>query len=189
MSLVMVNLNHFIKIYENALDPNVCETLISIFDNDQIEKERFDDNGCPNFTRFNLTRNKNLSSKINKLHDYIVGKTFKYKKLYYNCIDPRVFPEKNSYEQFHIKKYEIGGNDRFETHVDVTDSTSCFRFLSFLWYLNDVEIGGETVFTELKIKPKKGNLLIFPPLWMFPHKGNPPVSGPKYIMSTYLHYS
>ena len=51
-----------------------------------------------------------------------------------------------------------------------------------------VDNGGETVFSDLKIVPKKGNLLVFPPLWMFPHRGNPPISGPKYIMSGYLEY-
>ena len=54
--------------------------------------------------------------------------------------------------------------------------------------LNDVETGGNTVFKDFMIQPKKGSLLVFPPLWMFPHKGEPPISGPKYIMSTYLHY-
>lgn len=189
VNLVMVDLKHFIKIYENALEPNICDTLISIFDKNKNMHERFDQHGYPNFTQFNLTRNKDISSEINKVHNYIVKKTIIYKNIYYNYVDHRVFPEKNSYEQFRIKKYEVGGNDRFDTHVDVTDSNSCFRFLSFLWYLNTVDNGGETVFSDLKISPKKGNLLIFPPLWMFPHRGNPPVSGPKYIMSGYLEYN
>jgi len=184
----MVNLNHFIKIYENALEPSVCDSLISIFDNNVSMHERFDQNGYPNFTQFNLTRNKNISEEINRIHNHIIKKTIIYKKTYYNYVDYRVFPEENSYEQFRIKKYEVGGKDRFDTHVDVTSKDSCLRFLSFLWYLNDVDNGGETVFSDLKIVPKKGNLLVFPPLWMFPHRGNPPISGPKYIMSGYLEY-
>jgi len=44
-------------------------------------------------------------------------------------------------------------------------------------------------FSDLIIKPKKGTLIIFPPLWMFPHKGNPPISESKYLLSTYLHYT
>jgi len=49
-------------------------------------------------------------------------------------------------------------------------------------------VGGETRFVDVMIKPKKGNLLVFPPLWMFPHAGLIPISSPKYIISTYLHY-
>jgi hypothetical protein len=184
----MVELNNFIKLYENALESDICKSLIAIFDENQKQQERFDCQGCPNFTQFNLTENKNLSEEINKIHNYLVGKTIKYKKIYYDQIDSRVFPEKNSYEEFRIKKYEVGGNDRFDTHVDVTNSDNCLRFLSFLWYLNDVNHGGETVFTGLKIKPKRGNLLIFPPLWLFPHRGNSPISEAKYVMSGYLQY-
>jgi hypothetical protein len=76
----------------------------------------------------------------------------------------------------------------FDTHVDVQDYASARRYLAFLWYLNDVEDGGKTVFTGLTIAPKRGTLIVFPPLWMFPHKGEPPISGPKYILSGYLHY-
>ena len=57
-----------------------------------------------------------------------------------------------------------------------------------MWYLNDVNEGGKTVFKDIEIQPKQGTLIVFPPLWMYPHKGEPPTSGSKYIMSTYLHY-
>ena len=63
--------------------------------------------------------------------------------------------------------------------------------ISYLFYLNDVEEGGETIFGingEWRIQPKAGNLLMFPPLWTHPHQGKKPISGPKYIMTTYLNY-
>ena len=98
------------------------------------------------------------------------------------------FPEQNNFEQFRIKRYNTDGNDAFDTHVDVSDYASARRFLSFMWYLNDVNEGGETIFDDLTIKPKTGTMIIFPPLWMYPHKGVAPISNTKYIMSTYLHY-
>jgi hypothetical protein len=93
-----------------------------------------------------------------------------------------------AYEEFRIKKYNNDGQDAFDVHVDVMDHASAKRFLSFFWYLNDVEEGGETVFWNYKIQPKAGTLVVFPPMWMFPHAGNEPTSGPKYLLSTYLHY-
>ena len=39
-------------------------------------------------------------------------------------------------------------NWHFKEHVDVDDVRSCVRFLTSLWFLNDIEYGGETVFTE-----------------------------------------
>ena len=39
---------------------------------------------------------------------------------------------------------------------------------------------------DLKVEPRAGRLLMFPPYWMYQHAGLPPVSGNKYILSTYL---
>ena len=187
-NLVMDELNDFIHIYENALEPNICDFLISLFDQTSDRHERIENSGKPNFTQFNLTENKEISSEVNQIHNHVIKNVFTYRDKYYEFVDTRVFPKDHAFEQFRIKKYNPGGEDRFDTHVDVLDYSSARRFLSFMWYLNDVETGGETVFKDLTIQPKKGTLLIFPPLWLFPHKGNPPISESKYIMSTYLHY-
>ena len=187
-NFLMDELNDFIHIYENALESDVCDFLVSLFEQTLDKHERFENEGKPNFTQFNLTENKEVSSEVNRIHNHAIKNVFTYRDKYYEFIDTRVFPKDHAFEQFRIKKYNPGGEDRFDTHVDVLDYASARRFLSFMWYLNDVETGGETVFKDLTIQPKKGTLLVFPPLWLFPHKGNAPISGPKYIMSTYLHY-
>ena len=185
---LMDEVNDFIHIYENALESDVCDFLILLFEQTEDKHERFENEGKPNFTQFNLTENKEISSEVNQVHNHIIKNVFTYRDKYYEFIDTRVFPKDHAFEQFRIKKYNPGGEDRFDTHVDVLDYSSARRFLSFMWYLNDVQSGGETVFKDMIIQPKKGTLLVFPPLWLFPHKGNAPISGPKYIMSTYLHY-
>lgn len=184
----MDELNDFIHIYENALESNICDFLISLFDQVPDKQERHDNDGKPNFTQFNFTENRDLTSEVEQVHNHVIKNVFTYRDKYYEFVDTRVFPKDHAFEQFRIKKYNPDGEDRFDTHVDVLDYPSARRFLSFMWYLNDVETGGETVFKDLIIKPKKGTLLVFPPLWMFPHKGNPPITDSKYIMSTYLHY-
>ena len=185
---VMVELNDFIHIHENALESDICEFLIALFDQTADKHERYDNEGKPNFTQFNLTEHRELTPEVNQVHNHIIKKIFEYRDKYYEFADRRVFPLEHTFEQFRIKKYNPGGEDRFDTHVDVVDYESARRFLSFMWYLNDVESGGETIFRDLSVQPKMGTLLVFPPLWMFPHKGNPTLSGPKYIMSAYLHY-
>lgn len=60
------------------------------------------------------------------------------------------------------------------------------RFLTFIWYLNDVEVGGETEFLNGKIKPEAGKLLLFPATWTYIHKGNMPVSNDKYIVTGWV---
>ena len=101
------------------------------------------------------------------------------------------FAPRNLYfEHFRIKRYISEDKDEFDTHVDVWNKKNEERYLSFMWYLNDVADGGATEFTELdfKVQPKKGALLMFPPIWMFPHKGHLLYSGKKYLLSSYLHY-
>ena len=52
-------------------------------------------------------------------------------------------------------------------------------------YLNDVEEGGETewLYQQLKIKPKKNTAVIWPGSFTHLHRGNPPISGTKYILT------
>ena len=118
-------------------------------------------------------------------------RSFEYRNKYYELFGKNLFPLSHAFEEFRIKRYNVGGKDRFDTHVDVTDYPSARRFLSFFWYLNDVEEGGETEFLnlDLKVTPKAGRLVMFPPMWMYPHKGHPPVSNNKYLLSTYLHFA
>lgn len=188
-SLVMVvELNDFIHVYDNVLESNICQFLIDFFEASSENHERLENNKKPNFTQFNLTENHKYSEDTEKVHNHLIAKVFEYKQKYYEFIDKRCFPEQHNFEQFRIKKYNNDGNDLFDTHVDVIDHESSRRFLSFFWYLNDVETGGETIFCDMTIQPKTGRMVVFPPLWTFPHKGNPPVSNVKYLLSTYLHY-
>ena len=63
------------------------------------------------------------------------------------------------------------------------------RLLAFILYLNDVEEGGETEFMTLNrlVKPETGKVLCFPCNFMFPHKGNIPLSNDKYIVTAFVY--
>lgn len=89
--------------------------------------------------------------------------------------------------QLILKRYRPGGEEMFQQHFDSVHEVAN-RYFVLLWYLNDVAEGGETVFPQLdvRIEARQGRLLTFPPYWMYQHAGLPPVSGDKYILSTYL---
>jgi prolyl 4-hydroxylase len=185
---MVIELNELIKVYDDVLDFQICQTLINLFENNNDRQERIENQRTPNFTQFNLTENCQISEEISNIHNYLIQIVFDYKKKYYDIVGNHCFPSNHNFEQFRIKKYKNDGTDVFDIHVDVKNYASARRFLSFFWYLNDVEDGGETVFNNLKIVPKTGRMIIFPPLWMFPHEGKEPISNTKYILSTYLHY-
>jgi len=64
------------------------------------------------------------------------------------------------------------------------------RILSFILYLNDVEEGGETEFLYLKrrVQAKKGRFLLWPAGFTHTHRGNPPLSGTKYILTGWVEF-
>ena len=71
----------------------------------------------------------------------------------------------------------------FENNGDVP-----YRKLVTMLYLNSVTEGGETEFLYQKrrIKPQQGRLVIFPAGFTHTHRGNPPLSGDKYILTSWV---
>ena len=62
------------------------------------------------------------------------------------------------------------------------------RIVTFIFYINDIDEGGETeLYKKIKIKPKAGKLLLFPACWTFPHSGNMPISDDKYIITGWFY--
>ena len=88
---------------------------------------------------------------------------------------------------YQIQKY-IKDDGYYIWHNDFTigSKKSC-RIVTFIFYLNHVEEGGETYFYNGKIKPETGKLLLFPATWTYNHKGNMPISNDKYIITGWFY--
>jgi uncharacterized protein YrzB (UPF0473 family) len=78
---------------------------------------------------------------------------------------------------------------KFETHTDCDcEDGTTYRVITFIWYLNDVDDGGETeFFGNHLIKPEQGKLCLFPSDWFVPHKGRMPISDNKYIVTGWIY--
>lgn len=178
-------LSDLVYVFDDALEKSVCDNLIKIFESES-NHENINQPGV-NFDQITLFNN-NGSANPKEYHDVLFALQ-KFKDIYFTKVGLDYFPKSYSYEEVRIKRYQNNGKQLFDTHVDVVDHQTSKRFLAFLFYLNDVNDGGETVFNFGHVKAKCGRLLMFPPLWMYPHKGSAPISGAKYIMSSYLHYN
>lgn len=93
---------------------------------------------------------------------------------------------------YQIQKYETFENDDengfYDWHHDFVVSSDGVRILTFIWYLNDVAVGGETEFIDgTKIVPKTGRILIFPASWDMRHRGCKPLSNEKYIVTGWIY--
>ena len=80
-------------------------------------------------------------------------------------------------EGYHVWHVEHGAGYRDEARAFV-----------YSIYLNDVEEGGETEFLHFskRVKPKKGRIVIWPAAFPYIHRGNPPLSGEKYILTSWM---
>ena len=81
----------------------------------------------------------------------------------------------------------------FQTSVEnddfvIDEKKKKYRVITFIWYLNNVEEGGETEFwKDYNIKPTTGKLVLFPASWTFPHRGKMPISDDKYIITGWIY--
>lgn len=91
------------------------------------------------------------------------------------------------WEALNFVKY--GPNQHFQEHTDHGFSYNCV--VSMVGYVNDDYEGGEISFRiqGVQIKPKAGDLFIFPSNFMYPHRAMPVHSGTKYSIVTMLDYS
>jgi hypothetical protein len=88
-----------------------------------------------------------------------------------------------------IQQYK-SNKGRYIYHNDFAVDTklSRYRVLTYIWYLNDVNEGGETIIWDNhKIKPTTGKLLLFPATWTYPHSGLMPISNDKYIITGWVY--
>ena len=186
-----MELNDLVKVYDNVLDHDTCKSWIEYFESSD-EKEKEYNDGYPNWHRLWVDYDypkEDMDEKLKQYTDiYFKDITKHFEHLTGYGYYPYTANVEYYVEQWKIKRYTPGLDERFDTHVDHINPSTSERFLSFIFYLNDVKEGGETAFEHRKIQPKEGRLIVFPPMWMFPHAGNSPISNTKYIMSTYLRY-
>lgn len=118
-------------------------------------------------------------------------------KIFWEVLYPtyvKKFSILSSYEKHKIYNLKIQKTEPTQGyhvwHAEDSSIDCCNRILAFILYLNDVEEGGETEFLFLKkrVKPQKGKFLMFPAGFTHTHRGNPPLSGTKYILTGWVEF-
>jgi len=97
--------------------------------------------------------------------------------------------ERHSNYSFKIQKTKIGGGYHL-WHNESSSRLYCNRLLTWSLYLNNVDEGGETEFLyqHIRVKPEQGTLVIWPAAFTHTHRGNPPLSNEKYIVTGWTEY-
>jgi hypothetical protein len=188
-------IKNFIGLYENTVSDEMCDEFIKHFEKlDQIgASHKRSMNFCkdisvqliepsPNSNSFDF----NVLNMENGLTTNLLPIIWKYYDEY-----TKDFLNFNNLKM-QIKVIKIQKTNLFEGyhawHAENASYTHRHRELVWSVYLNDVDEGGETEFLyqSVKFKPKKGSLLIWPASFTHVHRGNPPLSGPKYILTSWI---
>jgi len=178
-----------IEVYENAFEKSYCAKVI----------EKFEEYSSQRLTTQANSIYKNKDNRImfdwsthNGLHaiDWDICEHF-YKQLHNIYVNH--YQEKfnflkdlgpHSPKGMSVQK-TLPGEGYHAWHCEAADFSTSNRVVVYSLYLNDVEEGGETEFLSQhkRIKPKQGSLKIWPASISHPHRGNPPLSGEKYIIT------
>ena len=203
-------LNFYTRVYDNFMNDKMCDDYISAFeetmqnDAEEVKKTsictgpiRPDGHqicgncNCQRINPMGFDRFDDLNKTAMKSFIPIVERY----KIDTNLHSTQ-WPNNIMWEEFRMKRFLVGNGgentEQFRNHVDVTSHAGGKRMLILMVYLNDEFNGGETVFPHYgdSVKPKKGSIILFPPMWMYLHRGNPPLAPgyAKYFLMTYLNY-
>lgn len=94
-----------------------------------------------------------------------------------------------------IQKYVQGKGGYPHWHSEqfpqLSHNEALHRVVLYMYYLNDVEEGGATEFyyQQRKVQPKKGTMVIAPAGFTHSHRGNMPLSGDKYIATSWIMFN
>ena len=89
-----------------------------------------------------------------------------------------------------IQKTEVGEGYHL-WHCENDSPENDRRVLAFILYLNDVEQGAETEFLyyHKRVEAKQGRLVLWPAGFPHTHRGNPPLSNTKYILTGWVEFA
>lgn len=189
--------NNFIGIYDDVYSKEWCDNVIKYF-------HKMNDSGLTFTRKQQRSEDKRMQRDDTQLyvattvlfHENFDGS---FHREFYSNIWNKVYgPYADKYDILDqyarhdiispkIQKTEIGEGYHVWHSEDQSLNVSN-RILTFTVYLNDVEEGGETemLYYPIRIKPKTGRVAIFPATFTHTHRGNPPISNTKYIITGWM---
>ena len=175
-------LTHYIQIFPKMISSKMCNSVLEeVKDSDYTQHLFYYSTSDTNDTKsgkeeLDVTYS-NFKEKQNLMNLIYVALT-DYSKLH------KHFEGWESYSSLRLNKYEK--NKRMANHVDhikslFDGSARGIPILSIVGLLNDDYEGGEFImFNNKKLDLKQGDILIFPSVFLYPHRVEPIKKGARY---------
>ena len=190
-----VNINNFIGVYDNYITKEECNKAIQFYENqnnfnrtvNRLEAEKISTLQKNDQQYFAYKQDVNIWWET--LKSMVLNFDIAFKHYIKNIgADQDLFGVPFQYTSLKIQKtlpkegyhvWHIEHGPGYENEA---------RAFVYTIYLNDVEEGGETEFLHFskRVKPKTGRIVIWPAGFPYVHRGNPPLSGEKYILTSWM---
>lgn len=203
-------MDNLIKVYNNALNYDICQFIIDKFESSQDLVEGMSGGGVKksikSSTDLMIHDQYTKDEDWKYIYDYLMENLLSHLVEYLESNDFPVlsnnFSSKSSivrtahscfmsgndnYPHIQMQRY-IGGEGYYAWHHENEGGSTSKRELFYIYYLNTLPTGG----TEIKynpqiIYPETGKLLIAPAYWTHKHRGNAPGEGnTKYIITGWI---
>lgn len=199
MSILKASLDteNFILHINNFLDVNLCNYLIEqgenrIATNDKgVVFDNFD--GRQDTQIFSIDKDNTefnpIVPSLNVPFSYLLDEMIAFSTCLYTSVIHGALTSLPVPRGFKWQKTNIKTKGFSDWHTEQSLRQSGLRVLVWSIYLNDVEYGGETEFLYQgkRYKPKTGDFLMWPAGVTHLHRGNPPLSNTKYILTGWLY--
>lgn len=187
LELKYKDLGDAIFLFENFISDDYCDDIWNyFFENIENAGNRQNIGGNHISEKNDLFMHLN-NEKIKKIftHDFFSEAYAEYARKYF-LLETHPIHKINHYKIQFTKKTHGYHIWHCENNFAYSDEKN--RLLAYALFLNDVNFGGELEFLNqgLRINPKKGSLVIFPAFFTHIHRGNPPISNHKMIMTGWV---
>jgi len=181
--------DNFIIRYKGAFTQQDCNEIINYI-------EYLDENKLLYYDKQSLHRQDNKTVSINNGFDLDIPATSRISRIilpkYKPCIDDYVqrfsVLESSKFLVYDVKLKKVPSGGGFHSwHYENGSMISASRMFVIQLYLNDGFEGGETEFLyqNLREEAVAGDVVIFPAGYTHVHRGNPPLGGTKYTVTSW----
>ena len=193
-----VNIDNFIGVYDNYITKEECNKIIKFYEEQNKFNKTFNRISIENKSVLQKQDQQYFANSANmevwwsQFYPTIMNYDMAWKHYMKNTGASEAYGMEEN-EFFHFASIKIQKTLPSEGyHVWHIEHGKGFEYESraFVYsiYLNDVEEGGETEFLHFskRVKPKTGRIVIWPAAFPYLHRGNPPLSGNKYILTSWM---